>query len=507
MPAGRVLHVQLLYLRTVNTRVVSLIVMTLALAGTFGCSRGFEGELLSNGAPETYLVTDTIIRYGDDRLESEVALQWWGDDPDGFVEGYAFTFDAVITESTVWTFTTAQDSTFILAPPPGSDSADFIFHVRAIDNQGNVDPTPASLTIPVKNSPPAVSIQPGLNTPVRSFPALRFYWNGSDPDGAQNLLHYEVCFNDTTTAPFILASTVSSAIFEAVDPTLTDMVCRVFPNGAVTALAETMSGLKGDAWNTFYIRAVDQSNATSAFVAADSIFIKRKNSDILLVNGYSTLTNEAFYISHLATNGFTTVDTMQIFQTVDGAYTQQSADNLTQGKIFAMFDAIVWFSNNADNSFSLAQKTTEAFFNAGGKMLMSVYISSSFDPLSNFLDFTPIASLVSPEDTTLILDLGASLTPLEAGWPELQGTSIVGVVKPIQLQIGATPLYDATLTAKDNVTLTFTPWTGVSTVIASKADAFGQTNFVISTLELNKLDGLMNMDAFFEKVMLDAFGF
>lgn len=471
-----------------------------------GCSRAFEGELIDNSAPETYLVTDTIIRYGDDRLESEVVLQWWGDDPDGYISGYAFSFDAVITESTEWQFTTAQDSVFILAPPPGADSADFVFHIRAIDNTDQVDPTPASLTIPVKNSAPFVSIQPGLNTPQRSFPALRFFWEGGDPDGLQNLDHYEVCFNDTTAAVLSLAPTVSSAIFEAVDPALINMSCRVYPNGTGAALAETIDGLTANSWNTFYIRAVDQSNAASAFVRADSVFIKPVHSNILLVNGYSTTTNETFYIDHLATQGFTTVDTLQIFASTGGVYTQQSADNLTQGKIFDMFDVIVWFSNDADNSFSLAQKTTEAFFNSGGKMLMSVYISSSFDPLSNFLDFTPIASLVSPEDTTLILDLGADLTPIDGTWPALEGTSIVGVVKPFNLQIGATPLYDASLTAKDNINLTFTPWTGVSTVMASKTDGTGQINFVISTLELNKLDGLITMDEFFEKVMLDAFG-
>lgn len=472
-----------------------------------GCSRGFEGELLDNSAPETYLVTDTIIRFGDDRLESEVTMHWWGDDPDGFIAGFEFTFDAVITEATVWQFTTALDSTFILAPPPGADSADFRFHIRSVDNQQQVDLTPASLTIPVKNSPPQILIIPGLNAPVKSFPALRYFWEGSDPDGVQNLDHFEVCFNDTTGPLLSLSATTGSAIFEAEDPTAADISCVIYPNGGAIPLAETISGIFGDAWNTFYIRAVDQSNATSAFVAADSIFIKRVHSTVLLVNGYSTTTNEAFYINHLATQGITVVDTMQVFSSVDGIYTQQSADNLTQGKIFDMFDVIIWFSNDANNSFSLAQKTTEAFFNSGGKMLMSVYISSSFDPLSNFLDFTPIASLVNPEDTTLLLDLGAGLNPLEADWPELQGTSIVGVVKPINLQIGATPLYAAELTAKDNITLSLTPWTGVSTVIASKTDGAGNTNFVISTLELNKLDGLITMDAFFEKVLMDEFGF
>ena len=76
------------------------------------CKKGFEGTELGNVAPETYLVTDTIIRFGPDRLESEVVLKWWSDDPDGFVSGYEFTFDAEITEATIWTYTERQDSTF-----------------------------------------------------------------------------------------------------------------------------------------------------------------------------------------------------------------------------------------------------------------------------------------------------------------------------------------------------------------------------------------------------------
>ena len=88
------------------------------------CNRELEGIISANLAPETHTVADTIIRFGDDRLESEVELRWWGDDSDGFVTGYEFTFEAVITPATIWNYTELQDSTFILAPPAGADSAD-----------------------------------------------------------------------------------------------------------------------------------------------------------------------------------------------------------------------------------------------------------------------------------------------------------------------------------------------------------------------------------------------
>ena len=471
------------------------------------CKYNFEGEMINNGAPETFTIIDTIIRFGDNRLESEVELSWWGDDADGFVTGYEFTFDQIVSESTVWIYTHAQDSTFILAPPVGEDSADFVFHIRSIDNQGLTDPSPASLIIPVKNSPPTILIIPGLNNPVKSFPVLKYYWQGSDPDGEANLQYYELFFNDTTSTPYHLDKTVTSAIFEAEDATADEFNCRVYQNSSEISNTEMISGLIANAWNKLFVRAVDQSNAKSNFATADSVYVKKVSSTILLVDGYSSTTNENFYATHLINNGFSVFDTIQIFDTESGDYTQQSADNLTQEKVFDLFDVIIWFSNDAGNSFSLAQKTTESFFNSGGKMLMSVYISSTFDPLSNFLDFTPISSLVDPVDTTLILDLGAQLNPAGGSYPVLESTSIISIVKPINLQIGATPVYNANLTAKDEVTLSLTPWTGNSTVMAKKYDLSGNTNFVISTLELHKLDGLMNMDNLFHSILSDEFGF
>ena len=281
------------YLRSrMNRSAINTILLFAAIPLVFGsCKKDFEGTELGNIAPETYLVTDTIIRFGDDRLESEVTLKWWSDDEDGFVTGYEYTFDPIISEATVWSYTEAQDSTFILAPPAGEDSADFVFQIRSIDNKGLKDQTPARLVIPVKNSPPEAQFLDGLVSPVKSFPVLKYFWSGTDPDGEENLLRFELCFNDTTQTPYIVDKTVTSAIFEAVDPTATDMVCKVYQNAATLPNAITMDGMVGNAWNTLYIRAVDQSEATSWYVKADSVFVKKVNSTVLMVNGYTTLTN------------------------------------------------------------------------------------------------------------------------------------------------------------------------------------------------------------------------
>ena len=56
--------------------------LILLVAFAAGCKTSFTGDELPNEPPETYTVVDTIIRVGEDRLNSQVEIRWWGDDPD-----------------------------------------------------------------------------------------------------------------------------------------------------------------------------------------------------------------------------------------------------------------------------------------------------------------------------------------------------------------------------------------------------------------------------------------
>ena len=78
--------------------------MLLPVIALSACRTGFDGNLLDNQAPDTHTVADTIIRFGDDRLESEVVVRWWGDDPDGVVAGYEFTFGDPYSLMADWQF-------------------------------------------------------------------------------------------------------------------------------------------------------------------------------------------------------------------------------------------------------------------------------------------------------------------------------------------------------------------------------------------------------------------
>src|SRR5215212_2966517 len=162
------------------------LVFTVIAALLAGCKKDFDGSAKENLAPETYVVTDTIVRPGSDRFPSQVEIQWWGSDPDGYITGYE-----VRINGGAWETTTKQDSLFTLIIPGTSDTFDFSFEVRAIDNKGKTDESPARLFYPVKNTAPTVNFYVPTTTPSRnpdrSFPALRFQWQANDLDGISSL--------------------------------------------------------------------------------------------------------------------------------------------------------------------------------------------------------------------------------------------------------------------------------------------------------------------------------
>jgi len=486
-----------------------LLILFLVITSFSACKTGFFEEDFPNEAPETYTVIDTIIRFGEDRLNSQVNISWWGDDADGFVEGYEFTFDEVISPSSSWQYIQSQDSVFVLSTPPGTDTLDFHFSVRSVDNESSVDLTPASIYYPIKNTPPTIAFTDGVINPERSYPVFKYTWEANDADGFENLSHFELFLNDTTLQAIILETNTNAVTFEAINPQESSSEARIYLNNAVTAETENVDLLLMNDTNRVYIRAVDKSASSSAMAISKPIFVKQQTSNILMINAYGNFGEnvEEFYVDMFNEVGITEYDYLKILATnSEGEFSQQAPDVLTQSRIFSLFDGIVWFGNNATASLSLAQKSTVDFFNDGGKMLMSIYVSSDFDEQSNFLDFTPIQTLDTPVDSTLFLTDTATVQSNSAAYPELLSQAFVGIVKPFELVPGAEQIYEAEIIVRDNATNTNSLWTGNSTVIARKNDGNGNSNFVLSTLEIHKLNDAMNMPSFFEQVLINEFG-
>jgi hypothetical protein len=151
---------------------------------------------VGNQLPETRISLDTIALSGPDRLNSVVELSWLGSDADGYVAAYELR-----VSGGDWTRTLRTDSTLVLAIPAGIDTADLAVEVRSIDNEGGVDPTPARLVVPIKNSPPSAEFLDGSFPESAVWNALTFQWTASDPDGASSITDVELRLNGGAWRP------------------------------------------------------------------------------------------------------------------------------------------------------------------------------------------------------------------------------------------------------------------------------------------------------------------
>jgi hypothetical protein len=167
----------------------AVIGLTLA-AAFFACSTDRTTGTMANIPPEThlYLVFADTLQLPRESTSMQV-LHWYGDDPDGEVVGYEYRWNY----DTSWTFTTDVTDTFFVPIRVPLDT--FTFAVRAVDNAGLRDQTPAHLSFPVINSRPTVSfpisfVQNYSHVVYTCFKYFSINWTGSDPDGDATITGY-----------------------------------------------------------------------------------------------------------------------------------------------------------------------------------------------------------------------------------------------------------------------------------------------------------------------------
>ncbi len=481
------------------------------------CKKGFDGEKKKQALPETFMVVDTIFRTGPDRLTTRVEAHWWGTSAGGFIKAFEVSSDNGLS----WKTTTSQDSIFLMNIPPGQDSSDVIILVRAIDQLGQKDDTPASTLFPIKNSAPEVKFVfsqvlagiPSTN-PINVFPVLKYNIQGFDPDG-EVLQSFELFINDTNQTPYTFTGTTNAFTLVAENPQADSSRCQVFLGTSTKALTDLSPYLRLNAFNIIYIRAIDKALSKSAFTPTPPIWVKKVKSNILIVNAYnsSKTSVQNFYCQRLVTAGITNFDTLQATEILNNNYTQLQPDFQTQTRTFSLFKKILWFSDDASFSLSLGQRSTSSFFDAGGKMFMAVSINSSFDPLSNFLDWTPIKSLVNPSSGSVFrVNFNADVPAMKPNWPVLRASSIIASARPFELpsetnDVGYDSLYAGGIIESISGQSP-SPWKGVSTVLArrfNKSD--NKSNFIISSIPLERFNAKNNIDSLFKQVFVNELGF
>jgi hypothetical protein len=474
-----------------------------------------EDELKPNTDPDTKLFLSSINRTGTDRLNAVVEMNWSADDKDGYILGYEISFDNIN-----WVYTSEQDSTFRFSLNAGTDTADINFYVRAIDNDGNKDKTPAFLKIPIKNTLPTIALDRNYIKGDSVFSVFSILWTANDLDGAATLDSVYIKINNGNW--FAISKNFNFASFVTDNPEVNgSSTASVYVGNSTINLNKKINGLVVGAANTIYIKVKDLSGAESLVDSLNPFILRRKTSDLLVLDAFNIATTPNADVVYRAaiSSAYGAFDYYDFYRQSNAYFPKLWRPTFLL--MMNLYDKIFIYSDNARSvapGFMLLEDGSGAFqdyLNQGGKLLIATDIDNNantgaFSKSSTLFQYTPADSFQTffaanqkasmPVDSLLVPDAINA-----AGYPVLKVSNFADAVDPFYAKSSALPVYKAQIRRTNGVTNT-------RTMCAKTLNVSSQTNQIFFSMDLYKLqadaDGNGQQDElkkFFEKVLKGEF--
>lgn len=455
-----------------------VLLLLISTAVIYSCRKGdFKGNQL----PDTFTSVESINLSGDNRLNSEVSLSWFGTDVDGYVKGFEISLDQVN-----WDFTEAQDSTFTFSIPAGQDTADIDFYVRAVDDKDAIDPSPAHLVVPLKNTAPTAFFDNDRGPGDTVFCAGTFFWRVADPDGNETIEKVLIRFND---GAWIEVDKTQPLISVLVDTAVAsgDANGELYYGQNKSPESFLIDGLKVGQNNEVYVKAVDIAGAESPVDTADNFFLKNKTAgaDLLWVSGHNaSITAE--YRGYLVNNS---VNFDFLNYGVDQGSRQpvywDPTFRLILGlykKAFFNFPSGTFANTVTGQDLSLLEYTApvvQYYTDNGGKVLTTTVMLKT-DDVSSIAGPYPIESLVVSVGQVRIYP-DSTVFPVATGnFPIIQPQTVQFGLTPIVKSADANFFYRANLTPLQN-------WSGDNLIAATRSNG-GKITEAFFAIELHNYD-------------------
>jgi hypothetical protein len=453
----------------------NLFLLFVGLTAFYACKDKLVDNPLVNKPPTTKIFLDTVTTL----QQSKIHLYWTGDDPEGTVMGFYFSWDGVN-----WAFTTKNDSLFSLQI--GAVDTIFSFRVSAVDNSGSgkylsdvyqngihygpepftdlngngkwdqgepfvdiglIDPHPAMLKLPIKNTAPTIKWDTLSSHPDTTFTAMTFGWDAADIDGNSTIQNINIALNDTNN--FVkLNGTVSVVTIRTSNFTNPNPLMDIYINGdinnqPVDSIGHKIQlpGLIYNANNIFYVRAVDISNAKSPWISSATQpnskpgwFVKKPKANIALVNNYSAYDDPGtFYPDIMNSLGWN-------YDIIDLVNQTPPYMDITFLETAKLFKGILWYTDNTP-LLNLAGETVYKITGAGVKIFFSMlFPPPSTGDLNVIQQFLPISSDSSSYLTVLPPNKIVSDTS-HSGYPTLQVSASFSRVRGFYLNSSVIPIY------------------------------------------------------------------
>lgn len=351
--------------------------------------------------PTARFFVDSIGLDTANRLPSRFVLRWYGDDPDGYVVGYELRMNGG-----AWSFTTAQESTFVVSFERGEQYKDLIFELRAVDNDGLRTEPPARLRVPLRNSPPICRIDASLAPPDTALVAITISLLVDDPEGRETV---DSLYLRIGNGPWVAFSprqtllTLTPQNPSATSPTL------VYAGNALTPAFTIPTALPLNDTLRIYVRAKDQGGLLSDPDSTKRIYLRRKTADWLVIDSWD---NSA------------AIDTLRTsFQQAWGGYDYWNLRSAAQRPplriptwlhIFRAYPQVYWIGGFMSfNELEESETLIERYLSGGGRLFVNSPLPSSMETSSPVVRWSPIDSISSSVKNGLLASGGAvsSLVP------------------------------------------------------------------------------------------------
>jgi hypothetical protein len=461
---------------------------SLLLALIIGCSKDFPNQPNANQPPKTYLTVyaDSTIR----STTSQQHLHWWGVDPDGFVKGFYISFDST-KNITDWTFTTSNDSTFGLKL--NQMDTVYTFFVAAVDNEGLIDPHPASFKYPIHNSAPTVSFVLNSDVPDTTYPVASFQWIGSDVDGNETITNYFYSLDDTSNSAHWHAISGSSNLL---------------------TLDSTNGLTEGN--HVFFLKAVDIAGASSSIIrmpkdTSKTWYVKKPKGDFLIIDDYGPVdaaaSTYAQIFDTLLSGRLKASDVWDIKTGYSGTSRGKYVPaliNPTFTRTLELFKYVFWYSDN-NPQLDIAQSSLPDFKRTGGKVLLVTGFGESTPDQRGFGDFAPIDKVESSSFSKILFSKD-SLVAVDPNYPNLirdNSTTIYSFPRGILPKVNAKIIYQMMKSPR---------WASRDTLPIVMGVKDDQASVIMVSGILHRFVGNPgggfpnNLPLFFRKVFHDEFG-
>lgn len=478
---------------------INVVLGIMALAGLLSSCE--KGSLKNNQPPDTQISVKEINLSGDQRLNSTVRLNWYGTDPDGFVDRFEISLN-----NQNWTETTKRDSLFTFSIPAGQDTTDIEFYVRSIDNNDARDPSPAFLSIPLKNTPPVVSFNNDEGPADTVLLVSTFSWVVSDRDGDQSVTKVELRVNDGAWYELNLGQPLISFVLDPNAGSGSATADLHYGNDRTPAQTG-IDGFIANGMNTLYLRATDIAGGESPVDTSNSYFLRAKgpNANILWVSGQPPLITAKYRGILNAINA--PYDLVNYGSDITGGTALPKYWDPTFSLLAAYYPKMFVNSGQEtfDNPVNGQIKTMLEFMGPamveytinGGKS----FITTSFKKEQVLDDLTgayPVDSLITPAGQARILP-DSALSPLLSGnFPLVSPANVQSGIVPISVTADADKFYRAGL-------LKLQGWSGSDVVAAVRRpnNIWQQVFFGLELHNYNK--NQQELEDLFEEVLINEF--